>query len=76
MPASLKAAAEDYTERDGVSLNQFIVLALSEKVGAFSASEFFSERAIGADRARALTFLRAAPDVPPMAGDELPNDQT
>jgi HPt (histidine-containing phosphotransfer) domain-containing protein len=43
-------------------------------VGAFSAREFFSERAVGADRARAIAFLRAAPDVPPMAGDELPND--
>ena len=74
LPASLKAAAEDYAKRDGVSLNQFIALALAEKVGAFSASDFFSERAVGADRARALTFLRAAPDVPPMAGDELPND--
>ena len=75
LPASLKAAAEDYAERDGVSLNQFIALALAEKVGAFSASEFFSERAVGADRARALNFLRTAPDVPPMAGDELPTDQ-
>ena len=74
LPASLKAAAEDYAERDGVSLNQFIALALAEKVGAFGASEFFSERSVGADRARAIAFLRAAPDVPPMAGDELPND--
>ena len=74
LPASLKAAAEDYAERDGVSLNQFIALALAEKVGAFNAGEFFSERAVGADRARALDFLRAAPNVPPTAGDELTND--
>jgi len=28
LPASLKAAAERYAERDGVSLNQFISVAL------------------------------------------------
>ena len=44
LPASLKAAAEGYAERDGVSLIQFIALALAEKVGAFSAGEFFSQR--------------------------------
>ena len=74
LPASLKAAAEDYAGRDGVSLNQFIALALAEKVGAFSASEFFSERAAGADRARALDFLGVVPDVPPTPGDELTSD--
>ena len=70
----LKAAAEDYAARDGVSLNQFIALALAEKVGAFGASEFFSERAVGADPARGLEFLRTAPDVPPDLGDEIHND--
>ena len=34
LPASLKAAAEDYAERDGVSLNQFILWATAEKVGS------------------------------------------
>ena len=33
LPASLKAAAQGHAERDGVSLNQFIALALAEKVG-------------------------------------------
>ena len=41
LPAALKAAAEDYAEGDGVSRNQFIAPALADKVGAFSASEFF-----------------------------------
>ena len=63
LPASLKAAAEDYAARDGVSLNQFIALALAEKAGAFSASEFFSERAVSADRARAR-FLEGCPKCP------------
>lgn len=73
LPASLKAAAEGYAERDGVSLNQFIALALAEKVGALGATDFFSKRAAGSDRARALAFLRAAPDVPAPAEDGLPD---
>ena len=34
LPQSLKAAAEEFAGRDGVSVNQYIALALAEKVGA------------------------------------------
>ena len=36
-PQSLKKAAEEFAEADGVSLNQFIALALAEKVGTLGA---------------------------------------
>lgn len=54
---SLKRAAEDFAERGGVSLNQFIALALAEKVGAARAADFFAERGQGADAARAVAWL-------------------
>lgn len=57
LPQSLKTAAEDFAEREGVSLNQFIALALAEKVGAVKAAEFFAERGQGADAARAVRWL-------------------
>ena len=69
-PASLKAAAEEYARRDGVSLNQFISTAVAQKVGAVEAAEFFRRRGAGGDRERALGFLRVAPDMPPAADDE------
>jgi hypothetical protein len=69
LPASLKAAAEEYAERDGVSLNQFISMALAEKVGAQGAAAFFAERAAGGDAKAAIAFLRKAPDVEPDEGD-------
>jgi hypothetical protein len=72
LPASLKAVAERYAERDGVSLNQFIALALAEKIGAQDAARFFERRAAGGDPERAAAFLRAAPDAPPIDGDEAP----
>ena len=34
LPSQLKSAAEDWAARQGVSLNQFILWAVSEKVGA------------------------------------------
>lgn len=71
LPASLKAAAEKYAERDGVSLNQFISVALAEKVGAQGAAAFFAERGEGGSKASALAFLSNAPDVDPDPKDEI-----
>ena len=70
LPASLKAAAEDFARRDGVSLNQFISTAVAQKVGAVDAADFFRKRGAGGDRQRAMRFLRDAPDVPPIPDDE------
>lgn len=51
LPPSLKAAAEDLTAREGVSLNQFIALAQAEKVRAKGAAAFFAERGAHPERA-------------------------
>ncbi|MEH6772812.1 MAG: pilus assembly protein HicB [Cereibacter changlensis] len=61
LPQSLKAAAEDYAEKEGVSLNQFIALALAEKVGAKGAEAFFAARGAGADGERAAKWLERRP---------------
>ena len=34
LPRSLKKAAEDFAAKDGVSVNQYIALALAEKIAA------------------------------------------
>ncbi|MDO4682048.1 MAG: pilus assembly protein HicB [Lautropia sp.] len=59
-------------ERDHTSLNQFIALAVAEKVAALEAAAFFkarAERSTGADLAR---ILDQVPDVRPLPGDEWP----
>lgn len=61
LPQSLKRAAEEFAAKDGVSLNQFIALALAEKVGAVSAAEFFAERGKGGDAERAAAWLERRP---------------
>ena len=62
LPQSLKAATEDFAEKEGVSLNHFIALALAEKVGSVKAAEFFAERGQGADAARAVAWLEGGPE--------------
>ena len=62
LPNSLKRAAEDFAEKDGVSLNQFIAVALAEKVGAQGAAAFFAERGKGGDAAQAIAFLEGRPE--------------
>jgi len=75
LPDSIKKAAQRLAREDGVSLNQWISSAVAQKVGVVeTAADFFKRRAAGAAPADLKNFLRAAPDVPPMPGDELPED--
>ncbi len=45
LPASVKAAGARLAKADGVSLNQFIAVAVAEKVGVLDAAEEFLRRA-------------------------------
>jgi hypothetical protein len=51
LPLSLKAAIEAICERDGASMNQFLVEAAAEKIAVMQTGTFFAERAARADRA-------------------------
>jgi len=62
LPRSLKKAAEDFAAKDGVSVNQYIALALAEKVGAMGASEFFAKRGKDGDADWAVGFLEGRPE--------------
>lgn len=70
MPHSVKTAAARLAKADGVSLNQFIAVAVAEKVGSIeSAAEFLRQRSRGAQPADLLRYLRSAPDLPPADED-------
>ncbi|MFZ1345686.1 MAG: pilus assembly protein HicB [Tabrizicola sp.] len=62
LPQSLKKAVEDFAAKDGVSVNQYIALAVAEKIGARGAAEFFAERGKNGDPARAVAFLEGRPE--------------
>ena len=61
LPHSLKRAAADFAEKDGVSLNQYVALALAEKVGSSGAVEFFAERGKNGDVDWAVALLEGRP---------------
>ena len=73
LPQSLKSAAQRLAREDGVSLNQWIVVALAEKVGAVeTTAEFLKQRAMRADHSAFQAILDKVGSYPPLAGDELP----
>lgn len=73
LPASVKQAAQRLAREDGVSLNQWIAVAVAEKIGAVeSAADFLRRRAGDAQAEDMLTILKAAPDAQPEPDDALP----
>lgn len=74
LPVSLKAAVEKLSKRDGTSINQFVVIAVAEKVAAMSAEEVFAERRQRADLAEFDRIMNRAGGEPPRPDDELPPD--
>ena len=69
---SLKAAAERMASADGTSLNQFINVAVAEKLSALDTEEFFRSRAANGQRTAFLGFLDGAGDGLPVEGDVVP----
>ena len=72
LPTSIKDAAQRLAKEDGVSLNQWISVAIAQKIGAVeTAADFLTRRAGDARPADMLAYLdRAKGEVPPV-GDEL-----
>ena len=57
LPVSLKAALEKIAERDGTSMNQFLVIAAAEKIAAMETENSFADRRARADRDAFLRIL-------------------
>ena len=72
--ASLKAEAEQVAAAEGSTLNQFINIAVAEKLAAFRTERYFKERAQRANLADFNQFLDMAGDEPPRPGDEILED--
>ena len=49
LPKSLKDEVAKVAKRDGTSVNQFIAIAVAEKISALETEHFFTQRASGAD---------------------------
>jgi hypothetical protein len=73
---SVRKGVERFSQREGVSLNQFINVALAEKLAHLQHDEWLAQRPQPTDAkiARALEILDRPMQNPPTAGDELPSE--
>lgn len=70
LPDSLHERARALARRDNTSLNQFIALAVAEKVSVLETASFFSERAARRNLDDLRATLDQVPDAVPIPGDE------
>jgi hypothetical protein len=72
LPDSLHARARALAEKENVSLNQLITLALAEKMSALMTEDYLGERAGRGSRKKFQRALDKVPDVAPEARDQPP----
>jgi hypothetical protein len=68
---SVKAEAEKVAAAEGTTLNQFINVAVAEKLAVLRTARYFQERAARADLDAFDRVLAQAGNEPPQPGDEV-----
>jgi hypothetical protein len=71
LPRSVKAEVERRAKADGVSVNQFVATAVSEKLAVMYTAAFFSERCDRADFAAFDRLMRHKGGEAPKADDKI-----
>ena len=71
LPKSLHEQLRELAREEGISVNQFVTLAVAEKVAAISTIEYLEKRAKRGSRDKFLEILSKAPDVEPEESDKL-----
>lgn len=70
LPNSLHRHIKEIAQQEGVSINQFIASAVSEKISAIMTEEYLEQRAKRADNKKFTEILDKVPNRPPIPGDE------
>lgn len=74
LPKSLKDAVEVASKRDGTSINQFVAMAVAEKISALETAEFFSVRQQQADFEKFDAIMNRKDGQAPIKGDVIDGD--
>jgi hypothetical protein len=72
LPDSIRAEAELLSQRDGITLDQFLATAAAEKVSALKTVDFLREEGKRGNAEDWDFVLSRVPPRPPLPGDELP----
>lgn len=73
LPESLHASARALAEKEKISLNQLITLALAEKISALTTEEYLHQRAARGSRKKFRQALNKVADVEAEEFDRLEN---
>ena len=71
LPKSIHEQLKELAAEEGVSMNQFISIALAEKIASLKTVKYLEERAKRGSREKLLAVLAKAPDVEPEEHDRL-----
>ena len=71
LPESLHKGIRDVAQQEGISINQFVVTAVAEKMSALLTEQYLQERAAKASRDEYEAALAEVPDVEPEEYDRL-----
>lgn len=70
LPDYLLKNLQEIVQREGMSADQFIAIAVAEKMSALMTEEYFDERAKHATREKYEAALARVPDVEPEVYDK------
>lgn len=71
LPRSLKKEVERVAKEEGTSINQFVAMAVAEKLSALRTAEFFADRKARADFKAFDKIMRRKAGEKPREGDEV-----
>lgn len=71
LPRSIRTGVERMSKQDGISINQFVSIAVAEKLAMMQAEIFFAERRERADLNAFDQLMQRSGGEAPQAGDEL-----
>jgi len=71
LPKSLHAQLKELAQEEGISVNQFVMLAVAEKVASISTIEYLEKRASRGNREKLLEILNKVRDDEPEPFDRL-----
>lgn len=71
LPDSLHKKAKELAEKEGVSINQFVTLAVAEKLSALITEDYLLERAKRGSRSRYDAALAQVPNAEPPEYDRI-----
>jgi hypothetical protein len=71
LPQSLQSQVETLARKEGISVTEFITLAVAERLATVATADYLAERAKRGSRDKLLAVLAKAPDIDPEGHDKL-----